>query len=424
MIFSDVNEDEFELDREFTRNGIVYKELRLKNRGTRCLRCGTYTTKVKDCRIKRIIHSLYNNCYCEVLWHQRRFICPRCGSTRCEEDPFRSDGNRISDKTVEDILDMLKRYNVPFTQAAEYFHLSTRAIIKIFDKYVKMERNPLSRVICIDEVYFSRHRKKKYILIILNFRNRAILDILKDRDKSTLGSYFRKIDIKERNRVEYVGIDMNDNYRDVIPIYLKNATIVADSFHVCKHVCEALDKVRKRIMRRYDSDKKSDEYYMLKYRDELLFETDIISDEFRKVKRNHHFHYDLSEYQLLEMMLKIDDELKNAYELYHQYMRFNSTDYDDTIKTLDDLNEIINEYKISGIKEFEDLSSTLENWKGEIVNSFIKCDGVRVSNGPIEGRNSLLKKILKIANGYSNFTRFRNRAIYCLNRYAAHSFKR
>ncbi|MBQ0036484.1 MAG: transposase, partial [Firmicutes bacterium] len=46
----------------------------------------------------------------------------------------------------------------------------------------------------------------------------------------------------------------------------------------------------------------------------------------------------------------------------------------------------------------------------------------RVSNGPIEGRNSLIKKILKIANGYSNFKRFRNRVIYCLNTLAKHNF--
>jgi len=71
-----------------------------------------------------------------------------------------------------------------------------------------------------------------------------------------------------------------------------------------------------------------------------------------------------------------------------------------------------------------EVANTLNNWKAEIVNSFIKFKGQRVSNGPIEGRNSLIKKILKIANGYSNFKRFRNRIMYCLNRYASHSFKK
>lgn len=423
MIFADVNEDEFELNKEFEKSGIIYKEVRLKNRGCRCLKCGTFTTKIKEYRLKKFIHSIYNNIQTVVLFHQRRFVCPSCGHTQMEKDPFRSDGNKVSDKTINDILDMLKRYNVPFKQVGEYFHLTTRAIIKIFDKYVNIKRNELTSVICIDEIYFSRHRKKKYVLVIINFYNRAILDVLKDRDKSTITSYLRKIAVEERNRVEYVGIDMNDNYRDLIPIFFKNATIVADSFHVVKHISKALDDVRKRIMRRYEDDKKSDEYYMLKYRSELLFVEDTLSNEFKKVKRNHHFHYDLSEFNLLEMMLKIDDGLRKAYELYHEYIRFNNTDYVDTIKTLNDLNEIINDFKLSDIKEFVEVANTLNNWKAEIVNSFIKFRGQRVSNGPIEGRNSLIKKILKIANGYSNFKRFRNRVMYCLNRYASHSFK-
>lgn len=422
MIFADVNEDEFELDREYEKAGVIYREVRLLNRGTRCPKCGSFITNVKEYRIKKILHAIYNNCKCIVIYHQRRFICPKCKTTKMEDNPFRSDDNKISNKTISDILDMLKRYNVPFKQVGEYYHLSTRAIIKIFDKYVNIKRNELTSVICIDEVYFSRHRKKKYVLVIINFYNRAILDILKDRDKSTLTSYLRKIDFKEKDRVEFVGIDMNDNYRDLIPIFFKNATIVADSFHVVKHVSEALDKVRKRIMRRYEDDKKSDEYYMLKYRSELLFVEDVDSTEFKKIKKNHHFHYELSEARLLEMMLKVDKELKDAYELYHEYIRFNNHEYTDTMTTLNDLNEIINDYRISSVNEFVEVASTLNNWKAEIVNSFIKFRGLRVSNGPIEGRNSLIKKILKIANGYSNFKRFRNRVMYCLNKYSTHSF--
>lgn len=423
MIFSNVNEDEFELKKEFVKSGVVYIELRLKNRGTRCLKCGRFTTSVKEYKETKIVHSLYNNRQCVILWKRRRFKCNDCGSTRYEDDPFRSEGNRISDKTVIDILDMLKRYNVPFKQVAEYFSLSQRTIMNIFDKYVKMERLRLSPVICIDEIYFSRHRDKKYVLVIINFFNRAVIDVLKDRTKPTITSYLKRIDVKERLNVEYVGVDMNDNYRDIIYRYFPNATLVADSFHVVKNISEALDRVRKRVMRRYEDNKRSDEYYMLKYRKELLFITDTLKFEFKEVKRNHHFHYDLSEEGILEMMLKVDKELKEAYELFHEYIRFNETDYSNSLTTLNDLNEIINDYKLSNVKEFKELASTLENWKVEIANSFIKFKGLRVSNGPIEGRNSLIKKILRIANGYSNFKRFRNRVMYCLNKYSTHSFK-
>ena len=91
-----------------------------------------------------------------------------------------------------------------------------------------MERNQLPKVMCIDEIYFSRKRRKKYVLVILNFFNRAIIDVLKDRDKHTIASYLSKIPKGERDSVEYVSIDMNDNYRDVLKVYLRKATIIAD----------------------------------------------------------------------------------------------------------------------------------------------------------------------------------------------------
>jgi len=424
MLFCDVNDSEFDINDEFTKAGVIYWRIRLKNKGCRCLNCGTFTTKVKEYRVKKINHSIYCNETSYILYEQRRFICKTCGKTQMEVNPFTSDNNRVSDKTILNILDTLKRYNVPFRQAGQMYGLSTRGIIKIFDKYVKIERNKLSSVICLDEIYFSRHRRKKYVLVIINFHNRAIIDILKDRDKSTLSSYFRHIDFKEKEMVEYVGVDMNDNYRDIVRIYFPNATLVADSFHVIKNISKALDDVRLRVLRKYNENKKSDEYYMLKYRKEILFNQNINDNEFKQIKRNHHFHYDLSEYNLLQMMLNIDHELKLSYELYHSYLRFNSKDYNDTVLCVNDLNELINDFRLSNINEFIDIANTLNNWKAEIVNSFIKFNGTRVSNGPIEGRNSLIKKLLKIANGYSNFKRFRNRTMYCINKFATHSFKK
>ncbi|MCR5096575.1 MAG: transposase [Erysipelotrichaceae bacterium] len=72
------------------------------------------------------------------------------------------------------------------------------------------------------------------------------------------------------------------------------------------------------------------------------------------------------------------------------------------------------------------IASTLDNWKQEIANSFIPCrrnDGkiIRLSNGKIEGKNSYIKKMITLANGYSNFERFRNRAMYCENYYETYS---
>lgn len=81
------------------------------------------------------------------------------------------------------------------------------------------------------------------------------------------------------------------------------------------------------------------------------------------------------------------------------------------------LDELITEYKLSGIESFVKIGKTFDSWRKEIIDSFHTYNGRRINNGPIEGRNKYIKIILELANGYRNFKRYRNRAMYVLNRY-------
>jgi transposase len=421
MMFCNVNEEEFESIKEFQKSGVIYVEVRLKNRGHICSCCGTFHNNVKEYRTKKIVHSIYAHQKCIILYKQRRFICPKCSKTCMEPNPFITGiDNRVSDQTVENVLKDLKRYNNTFTSTAERYGLTTRGVMDLFDRYCQMERNRLPRVLCVDEIYFSRVRKKKYVLVLLNFFNRAVIDVLKDRDKHTIAAYLSGIPREERNNVEFVSIDMNEYYRDVLQTYLRNATIIADSFHVVKQVNKVLDAQRRKVMRRFEDNKKSDEYYLLKYRSELLFSKELSYE--RTINR--HFKYFISEHELLGMMLDIDPQLKQSYFLVQKYIDFNDKDYCGDLKLVrNDLEVLINDYKVSGINDFYKLAETLDNWKEEIISSFSLVKGARVSNGPIEGRNSLIKKVLKLANGYSNFHRFRNRIMYSINKLSTHHFK-
>ncbi|MEG0683724.1 MAG: transposase, partial [Coprobacillus sp.] len=83
----------------------------------------------------------------------------------------------------------------------------------------------------------------------------------------------------------------------------------------------------------------------------------------------------------------------------------------------EELAHIIQLYINSNIEGYRSFaSSTLLKWFEEIVNSFSIVDGRRISNGPIESTNSRVKTILKVANGFKNFSRMRNKIMYCLNK--------
>ena len=295
----------------------------------------------------------------------------------------------------------------------------------IFDSHVQIKRKSLREVISFDEFYFSRHSRNKYAFMIMGL-NGEILDILKSRHKSKLLDYFKYIPKKERSRVRYVTMDMYENYRVLVKRRLNNALIVIDSFHVMKHINEALDEVRLSVLRRYSNNQKSDEYYLLKKKRYVLYKEDLSND----LEYNNHFRNRMNEYDYLSMILKIDEKLSDAYQLMKRYYYFNHYWHEYTKEeAYAYIGKYIDECCLIGLTSFMELGNTLNNWKEEIANSFIpykKHNGeiVRLSNGKIEGKNSYIKKMIRLANGYSNFERFMNRAMYCENLYDTYSLER
>jgi len=402
-------------------NGETHYYVTLKNNGGRCPACGKYVTKCKDLITKRIIHDK------DVIIHYsaRRLKC-ECNKTFYEDNPFVSnDETIISNNLLIQIMDELKRYNHTFLEVAERFKISVNKVMELFDSHVQIKRKALREVISIDEFYFSRRSKNKYAFMILGL-NGEIIDILKSRRKSKLLDYFKYIPQSERDYVKYITMDMNDVYKDVIKRRFKNAIICIDSFHVIKLMNDELDRLRKKVMHRYDNKKHTDEYHLLKHHKNVLFKEEL-DEEYHNSK---YFHCLMNEVDYLNRILKIDPELTKTYQEIKRYYYFNHywNEYSKD-EALDYLNKIINEWFCLNNDYLKKIASTLDNWKIEIANSFIpyvKHNGevTRLSNGKIEGKNSYIKKMLKLANGYSNFERFRNRAMYCENYYETYSLEK
>ena len=67
--------------------------------------------------------------------------------------------------------------------------------------------------------------------------------------------------------------------------------------------------------------------------------------------------------------------------------------------------------------QLQEYSKTLIEWKQEIINSFIKVPTInkKMNNALIENRNKSIKLLKHSSNGYTNWDRFRNRVLFCLN---------
>ena len=92
----------------------------------------------------------------------------------------------------------------------------------------------------------------------------------------------------------------------------------------------------------------------------------------------------------------------------------------------------------TNIEEMIKFSNNLINWKQEIINSFTIVDteykveadkgqvvvcNKKVNNAIIENRNKIIKCIKNNANGYTNWSRFRNRVMYVLDSNATFSLE-
>lgn len=382
----------------------------LKKKECFCPSCSSFHYELKEYRIRNIKHALFLNKTTTFLLKNRKYRCLECGRTFMENNSLAPKRSRVSYETIYTVLEAARRYNSTWKEIGRIAHVSDETAINIFDRYVNLPRHRLPKVLSIDECYNKHQFDKPYSCILFDFLKTQIVDIIEDRSKHKLSYYFSKLTKEERDNVQYVVIDMWEPYLDIATMYFHNVIIAIDSFHVLKEMGFALDKVRRRIMSGYH--KGSEEYYLLKKWNDLLFSDQSPWGEKMKVKGLKNGWY--SKYQIQQKILNIHQDLRTAQEFYILYKRQNQITNIEGAEAM--IDGFINNREIIEIDEFIPIIKMLINWKPYIINSFMIVDERRLSNGPIEGFNSNFKKMMTVGNGLYSFLRFRNRLMYCYNK--------
>lgn len=389
----------------------------LKINDDRCPSCGSKNITVHDYRSKKIKHSISTVSDCYLIYKARRYKCKICNCVFYEFNPFSKKGSQTSTYTILSVLNSLRSHTATFTSVAEQYNLTKQNVMNIFDEYVDCKRKKLSKIISIDEFYIARISSTKYACTFLNFETKEIIEVYSSRHYYDLANRMTSISEEERNNVEAVVIDMWDSYKNLAKIYFKKAIIAVDSFHVIKHLNDAIIKIRLKIMNKYN--KKTNKlvsndmyYYMLKkFHYFFVKNYEDIYDGYIKIQK---MKTKWKKDEILKYLLSIDNDLKYAYLLKEKYREFNLTAKFETCES--ELISLINEFLNSHLEEYRIFGGMLYHWKEEIINSFKRIDGRRLSNGAIEGVNSRIKTIIKNANGYNNFGRLRNRIIFSINK--------
>lgn len=116
---------------------------------------------------------------------------------------------------------------------------------------------------------------------------------------------------------------------------------------------------------------------------------------------------------LIDKMLSWDFDLNAAYSMKEEYSYINRTSTSENAEKR--IENFIGELLIYDVRELRKIARMLRHWKTEIVNSFDRVNGLRISNGPIESVNARIDVIKLNGNGYRNFERFKLRVLYSLN---------
>lgn len=405
-----------------------------------CPSCGLrmYSRGVKE---RTINHPVLQDGYSLILiLKQRRWRCtnPECRYDIAESFKFVSRNRRTTNASDMLIVEAYKNLMETSASIAKRFHVSDSHVHEVFDRYVKLDRLPLTDAISVDEVYIDADKDCHYALIIQDFHTGDPIDMLRSRRNGVTEPYFASLPVEERNQVKYLISDMYNPYIAYVDKYFPNAVPVVDSFHVIQWIIRSIDAYIRQLLKKFrqrDSELQeklsleqqrpvslpvSNEVYLLqKYRWLILSNQSGITYH-SDPRMDSHYHSLMNTYDYERALFSIDPNLQEFREAKEKYVLFNSRNGGDPIRARTELHELIQEYESSHHEIFRTFAGLLKKYEDPIINSFIMVEKVgkgniynaRLSNGPIESINRKVKDLKRLGRGFSNFDHFRNRFLY------------
>ncbi|WP_223869160.1 transposase [Candidatus Enterovibrio escicola] len=247
-----------------------------------------------------------------------------------------------------------------FLSIADDIGVDEKIIRNIFQDYCEREEEQLKfempKWLGIDEI----HIIKKPRCVLTNIEHQTVIDMLNNRNKSTLLGYFTKRE--DRERVE-----------TMIP----NATIVIDKFHVVKMANESLERARKAIRSQLTPQQRRG----------------LLKDRFVLLKRKHELS-DAEDLRYSGWILNYP-EMGEAYELKESFfVIWNSQTRDETQQAYYAWLRLVSPEMT---RYFNPLIKAMGNWHNEVFAYFDHP----ITNAYTESLNNLIRVMNRTGQGYS-----------------------
>ena len=360
----------------------LHISIELPRRKHVCPCCGAETDRVHDYRMQIVKDvPLARDTFLHL--RKRRYRCD-CGKRFFEKNTFLPRYYRVTSRLVADIIFAFKktistkeigcRYNVSGVTAMRYFNLFNKKLTK------------LPEVISLDE-FKGNSGGQKYNSIVVDPKERVVLDVLPNRFENDLVRYFSQFPSK--TEVKYFVCDMNPHFRQVAKICFPQATIVADKYHVIRQVYWAMEKVRKNEQSKLST----------RFRKYFKRSKNLLMKRPEKLTGN--------EMDRLSLMFEIAPRLADAYRIKNEFLAvIRAKSSTEGKKRLVDW---LFSVEVMELPEFADCTKAYHNWFQEILNSM----DAPWTNGYIEGCNNKTKVLKRVTYGMRNFNNLRKRILFC-----------
>ena len=370
-----------------------------------CPKCGCVYDIEQDNIIK---YGLKKNCKIKIdkvsgfkallLLDKQRFYCKDCHSTFIATTNLVDFHKQISNNTrLSIILDLMRKGSEK--DIAYRNNVSSSSVNRILNEISKdtivKNKGHLPSVLGIDEFKATKDTISKMAFIIVNQEDKNIFDINNSRLSSDIEHYFKNYSRNERNKVNFITMDLYKPYYKLMSRLFKNAILIPDRFHIVIQVRDALDKTRIKLC--YKSNPNYNK--LKKYWKLILKNEDELDDKNKKYSK--HFKKKMTQKEIVTYLINTNEVLFTTYNLYQGIIKsIDKRDKKTFLSIIHNVNKNISTYAKKAIKTFI-------NMEKYIINAF----DYEYSNGIVEGTNNLIKQIKHTACGYRKFSHLKARVM-------------
>jgi transposase len=249
----------------------------------------------------------------------------------------------------------------------------------------------------LDETLHERRGKyktKAWATSVVDVRGAKLLDLVEGRTADQVIAWFKTQPDAWVARIRYGTLDMSGPYRKVFNTVFDRIDLIADPFHVVQLANQALDEVRRRVQNDTlgHRGQKDDPLYGAR---KLLVKADNRLTVDGRTK--------------LLGLLAAGDPHGEVKEAWHAKETTRSAyQIDSHPLAVEFVTRLASDLQDTSLPpEINRLGRTLKSWATEITN----WHKARVTNGPTEGVNNLIKRVKRAAFGIHHFKHYRIRAL-------------